>query len=49
MEDINYVDNLFITESDLLDYVDNVSDPEDHEPETIKEEIADSVINTLST
>lgn len=41
MEDITIIDNVFINESDLLDYVDNISVPEVQEPEEIKEEISD--------
>ena len=44
MEDISIVDNVFINESDLLDYVDNIQDPVEQEPETIKEDNEDTVI-----
>ena len=44
MEDITIVDDVFITESDILDYVDNYSDSGDKEPEAIKEEDEDIVI-----
>lgn len=44
MEDISIVDNVFITESDLLDYVDNIQDPVEQEPETIKDDSEDTVI-----
>ena len=47
MEDISIVDNVFINESDLLDYVDNISNPLEQESETIKEDNADTVIEEV--